>query len=155
MFETRILTNSVASTCARHEIPIVAYSPLGRGILTGGVLHPDDIPANSPLKRLDKYHGDSLEQNLKLTHALQKFSQEYIPHTMAQLALSWIRHLSSKKGLPVIVPISGSSREENVRANSIDVDLMDADMEKIDRMLREAQTVGDRGYEGQKKYLDG
>lgn len=155
MFETSILTNSVAATCASLNIPLIAYSPLGRGILTGKIMTADDIPADSPLRRLYKYQGTNLDQNLRLIHVLRKLSMDYHPYSMAQLALSWVRQLSGRKGLPVIIPISGSSKAENVRANAAGVDLTEADLSKIDNILEENKTVGDRAYEEQKKYLEG
>ena len=155
LFETRVLTNGVAATCAKLNIPLIPYSPLGRGILTGKWTTVDDIPQDSMLARLDKYQGDALEQNLKLVHALQKLSQEHEPHTMGQLAMSWIQTLSNENGLPVMVPIFGSTKSENVRSNMIHVDLTQADMNTIKKILDENQIVGDRAYPGQKQYLEG
>ena len=155
MFETSILRNSVAATCASLNIPLIAYSPLGRGILTGKITAPSDIPANSPLRRNDKYKGENLDQNLRLIHVLQKLSMDYQPHTMAQLALSWIRQHSGRDGLPVIIPISGSTKEENVRANAVAVELTEADLKKIDTILEENKVVGDRAYAEQRRYLEG
>jgi pyridoxine 4-dehydrogenase len=155
MFETSILRNSVAATCASLSIPLIAYSPLGRGVLTGKITAPSDIPANSPLRRIVKYQGENLDQNLRLIHALQKLSVDYQPHTLAQLALSWIRQHSGRDGLPVIIPISGSSKEENVRANAITVELTVANLQKIDTILEENKIVGDRAYADQRRYLEG
>ena len=155
MFETSIFANSVATTCASLNIPVIAYSPLGRGILSGKITSADDIPAGSLLGRLDKYSGENLDHNLRLVQALQKFSMEYPPHTMAQLAMSWIRQMSGKNGSPVIIPISGSTKEENVRANAIHVDLTVDDLKKIDKILEENKTVGARAYPGQRQYIEG
>ena len=155
LFETSIFGNSVASTCASLNIPVIAYSPLGRGILTGKITSTGDIPADSPLGRLDKYKGENLDHNLRLVQAMQKLSMEYRPHTMAQLAMSWIRQISGKNDLPVIIPISGSTKEENVRANAVHVELTADDLRKIDEILEENKTVGARAYPGQRQYIEG
>ena len=155
LFETSILSNSVASTCAKLKIPIVAYSPLGRGLLTGKITTAADLPADSPLRRLDKYQGENLDHNLRLVKALHDLSMQHHPYTMSQFALSWIRQLSSRNGLPVIVPICGSSKEENVRSNAENVELTESDFERIDTILKENKTVGERAYPQQRKYLEG
>ena len=72
LFETRILSNGVADTCAKLNIPIIAYSPLGRGLLTGKITSAADLPADSPLRRLDKYKGENLDHNLRLVKALKR-----------------------------------------------------------------------------------
>lgn len=155
LFEPRVLTNGVAATCAELNIPLIPYSPLGRGILTGKWIAVNDIPKDSMLARLDKYQGENLEQNLNLVHALKKLSEEHEPYTMSQLAMSWIRQLSSSNGLPVMIPIFGSSNMENVRSNIVHVELARADMDAIQKILDENKTIGDRAYAGQKQYLEG
>jgi pyridoxine 4-dehydrogenase len=155
MFETRVLTNGVATACAELNIPLIPYSPLGRGILTGKWTAMGDIPKDSPLNRLDKYQGDNLAQNLKLVHELQSLSRKYAPHTMAQLAMSWLRQLSAADGMPVMIPIAGSSKAENVRSNGVHVNLKQEDMAAIKKILEANQTIGDRAYTGQKQYLEG
>ena len=114
-----------------------------------------DIPRDSPLNRLDIYKEKNLEHNLKLVHELQKLSQEHAPHTMAQLAMSWLRQLSGTSSLPVMIPIAGSSKAENVRSNSIHVNLTQADMDAIDKILEANKTIGDRAYPGQTQYFEG
>ena len=153
LFEPSILTNSVASTCADLKIPVVAYSPLGRGLLTGNITSAADVPA--PLRRLDKYSGENLSHNLRLVAALRDLSAKHHPYTMAQFALSWLRQISSKNGLPVIIPICGSSKEENVRANAVHVELTEKDLQGIDTVLKENKTAGERAYPEQRKYLEG
>lgn len=155
LFETGILRNGVTSTCAELGIPIIAYSPLGKGLLTGRITTTEDIPSNSMLRRLDRLQGDNFDHNLRLIRALHQLAAEYQPHTLPQLAMSWIRHLSCRNGLPVMIPIAGSSKEANVRTNAVDVALTDADLEKLDKILAENKVLGDRSYAGQKKYMEG
>ena len=155
LFETSILRNGVAATCASLQIPIVAYSPLGKGLLTGNILAAEDIPAASNLRRLDKLSGDNLETNLKLVRALHELSENYAPATLSQLAISWIRQLSSSHGNPVLIPIAGSSRAENVLANAVHVELTNEDLQRIDSVLKENEVAGQRSYGEQMKYMEG
>ena len=74
---------------------------------------------------------------------------------MATFALSWIRQLSCRNGLPTLIPISGSSRAENVRVNAQNIVLSEDDFAKIQKALDENKTKGARGYGIQKKYLEG
>ena len=134
---------------------MVAYSPLGRGILTGQITSAADLPANSPLRRLDKYKGENLDQNLQLVKALQELSERYHDYSMSAFALSWIRQLSNRDGWGVFIPICGSSRAENVRTNGQNVQLTDEDFKSIQKVLYENQTVGERAYPEQRKYLEG
>jgi len=155
LFETSILTNGVANTCAKLKIPIIAYSPLGRGLLTGKIASAADLPANSPLRRLDKYQGENLDHNLRLVTALQELSGKHKGCPMPAFALSWIRQLSGKDGWGVFIPICGSSREDNVRANVQNVELTDDDFQSIKEVLEKNRTVGERAYPEQRKYLEG
>ena len=153
LFETVILENGVASTCAELGIPIVAYSPLGRGFLTGNIQTADDVPER--LRKLDKCQGENLEHNLGLVRAVKSLAEEHPGYAMATFALSWIRQLSGKNGLPIMIPISGSSKAENVRNNAKSVVLSEKDFAKIQHALRENGTKGARGYGIQMKYLEG
>jgi pyridoxine 4-dehydrogenase len=156
LFESGILTNGVASTCAELGIPVIAYSPLGRGILTGDILKASDLPSDSVLRRMDRFQGSNLEENLHLIQELHRLSLEFKPYTLPNIALSWLRSQSQrKKGLPAILPIAGSSKQENVRANSCHVDLSEDDLVHIDRILEENRIVGPRSYAAQRKYIEG
>ena len=155
LFENGILRNGVASTCAELAIPVICYSPLGRGLLTGKITTQEDIPSDSMLRRLDRLHGDNLDQNLRLIQALHQLAAEYKPHTLSQLAVSWIRHLSCRNGLPVLIPIAGSTKEKNVRMNAVEVPLTEADLKKLDKVLEANKVVGDRAYAQAKKYMEG
>ncbi len=155
MFETGILTNGVASTCAELDIPIVAYSPLGRGVLTGSIRSTDDIAPGSALRMMDRFQGKNLDQNFQLVRELNNLALNFPGSTTANLALSWIRLQSQREGLPSIIPISGSSKEANVRANAVHISLSEDELKNIDRILTENEIVGPRGYEAQRKFIEG
>ncbi|KAL4992910.1 hypothetical protein BDV10DRAFT_190465 [Aspergillus recurvatus] len=105
LFETGILTNGVAPICAGLHIPIIAYSPLGCGILTGDILKASGQPLGSALRRTDRFQGNNLDENLRLVQELHRLSLQFIPYTMPNIALSWLRTQSQrKKELPEILP---------------------------------------------------
>ena len=153
LFETDILENGVASTCAELGIPIVAYSPLGRGLLTGNITNAESVPVR--LRALDKYQGENLEHNLRLVDAIKNLSVRHPDYTMATFALSWIRQMSGRDGLGTFIPISGSSKADNVWANGRNIVLSDQDFASIQKIRNENPTKGERGYGAQKKYLRG
>ena len=153
LFETSILKNGVAEICAKLHIPIVAYSPLGRGILTGKITTAEDLPA--PMRRLNKYQGEYLNHNLRFVKELQKLVDKQKGTSLSILALSWVRQLSGRDGWGVFVPISGSTKAENVRSNAQNMELTDEDFNTISELLKNIGTVGERGYGEQKKYLEG
>ena len=155
LFETSILHNGVASTCAELGIPVIAYSPLGCGILTGQMARASDLPANSPLRRLYRFQGENLEHNFRLVQEFRAFSNEHPPYTMANIAMSWVRSQSQRDGLPIIIPIGGSSKEKNVRENAIQLPLTESDLGRMDKILQQNEVMGDRGYPGNAKYLEG
>jgi len=112
-------------------IGFVAYSPLGRGFLTGRFkriedLEPDDWRRNSP-----RFQGENFERNLQLVSEIESIAREK-NCTPSQLALAWVL----KQGADVI-PIPGTKRtrylEEN--AGAIQVDLSRDDLSRIDRVL--------------------
>ena len=153
LFESGILTNGVASTCAELGIPIVAYSPLGRGTLTGKIATAADLPAGQ--LRLDRFQGENLEHNLQFIKHLQELSKQHGDQPMSVFALSWIRQLSRRDGWGDFIPICGSTKPENVRANSENVVLTDEDFGKIAKVLQGNTVKGSRSYPGQQKYLEG
>lgn len=138
-----VLTNGVAETCAEFGIPIVAYSPLGRGFLTGQIKKYEDIPDGSILKHLPRFQKDVFPKNLELVAELEKLAGKK-GCTPAQLALAWVRQLSDKPGMPVFIPIPGATTEERVNENMKSVRLTESDMEDIDKILGQVKVVGGR-----------
>lgn len=143
LWATEILQNGVATTCAELGIPIVAYSPLGRGFLTGGIRSIDDIPDGDVRRLLDRFQPESFEKNLKLVEAINKVATKK-GVTPAQLALAWVKHQSQKNGMPVIIPIPGAVKDERVRENMAHIDVTDEEMAEINTILASIEIVGTR-----------
>lgn len=96
-----------------------------------------------------------MEYNLRLVDSVKNLSVKHPGHTMATFALSWIRQLSGRDGLGTFIPISGSSKADNVRTNAESIVLSDHDFASIQKVLSDYPTKGERGYGDQKKYLQG
>lgn len=134
-----------------HELGIgfVAYSPLGRGFLTGQIrefedLAPDDFRRYSP-----RFQGDNFKKNLELVDRITELAKVK-GITAGQLALAWV--LSGDDG---IVPIPGTKRrqylEENVAA--ADVTLSQDDLARIDEVAPQGAAAGARYPEAMMKFV--
>ena len=144
LFATDILHNDIASTAANLKIPIIAYSPLGRGILTGSFSSLSQVPQGDFLHFLPKYQDNALQQNIKRVKALESLAAKN-KLTITHLALGWVRSVSTvKPGLPTIIPIPGGTTpdkiEQNLKAPLLSKEIID----EIDRILEENQVVGTR-----------
>jgi aryl-alcohol dehydrogenase-like predicted oxidoreductase len=123
-------------------IAFVAYSPLGRGFLTGRIKSTGDLAPDDWRHKNPRFQGENFQKNLDLAARVQALAREK-QCTAAQLALAWL--LSRGKD---IVPIPGSTRAERVAENlgALDVQLSAADVASLDAL---APTVaGERYAEG-------
>ncbi|KAI9878761.1 MAG: Pyridoxine 4-dehydrogenase [Pleopsidium flavum] len=151
LWSTDILSNGVAATCAELNIPVVAYSPLGRGFLTGEIKSIDDLPEGDFRRSLPRFQPNVFPKNLELVTELEKLAKRK-GCKPAQLGLAWVKSMSGKPGMPTIIPIPGAITEDRVVENSKDVDLTKADLEEIDVILSKTVVIGDR-YGGAGKAL--
>lgn len=143
LWATDILENDIATTCGELGIPIVAYSPLGRGFLTGEVKSLDDIPQDDMRRRFPRFQPDVFGKNLEMVEELEKLAKKK-GCSPAQLALAWVKQLSGKPGLPEIIPIPGATTAKRVAENLQTVTLEQPDLEEIDRILKSTVVLGDR-----------
>ncbi|KUI60235.1 Pyridoxal reductase [Cytospora mali] len=110
LFSTDVLHNGVAAACAQYEIPLIAYSPIGRGILTGAFKSFTDVPKNMVYVQMGFPHfqKENFEKNLALVNEVEKLAKKK-GCTPAQLAINWTVALSRRPGMPTIIPIPGST----------------------------------------------
>ncbi|KAF3385524.1 Pyridoxal reductase [Penicillium rolfsii] len=144
LWSTDILENGVAKTCAELNIPVVAYSPLGRGVLTGAVTSRDDIPEGDIRRHMTRFQEENFQHNLKLINEVTSLAsrKNVAP---SQIALAWIRTLSNKPGMPTIIPIPGGTTVDKLVQNMSGVDkLTDEEMAEIDAILKQYEVVGAR-----------
>ena len=143
LWATDILRNGVAATCAELGIPVVAYSPLMRGALTGQIKSNANIPEGDFRKHLPKFKDDVLAGNMKVTHEVEKLAEKK-GVTIAQIAIGWVRALSGRNGVPIIIHIPGATTEERVLENGKEADLTEEELEEIGKILKENEVIGER-----------
>ncbi|CAK4031663.1 Hypothetical predicted protein [Lecanosticta acicola] len=148
MWETTILDNDVAKVCAQHNIPIVAYSPLGRGFLTGQITKPSDIPADDMRSHLPRFQPENFDKNLEMVRQVEALAKKKNA-TPGQVALAWVRAQSNKPGMPLLIPIPGASSAERVRENCTEIELSENDIKEIDSIVASVDIAGERYPEAQ------
>ena len=137
--------NGVLATCAELGIGFVAYSPIGRGFLSGEIRSIDDLASDDFRRRNPRFQGAAFEQNLRLVDRVREIADEK-GVTASQLALAWVMAQSDQPGNPPVVPIPGTKRvaylEENAAA--VDVALSEEDLRRLDEAAPVGATQGDR-----------
>lgn len=132
--------DEILAVCRELGIGFVAYSPLGRGFLTGQIKRFDDLPEDDYRRQSPRFRGDNFERNLDLVRRIEEMAAER-RCSPAQLALAWV--LAQGKD---IVPIPGTKRrkylEENVAA--LGVRLTREDVKRIDEVAPKGAAAGAR-----------
>ncbi len=133
----------VLPTVRELGIGYVAYSPLGRGFLTGQFKSPDDFPEGDFRKNHPRFQGENFYKNLELVHEVEKMAEEK-NCTAAQLALAWVLAQGQD-----IVPIPGTKHVRYLDQNidSLKVDLSDEDLQRLDAILPPGAAAGARYHE--------
>jgi aryl-alcohol dehydrogenase-like predicted oxidoreductase len=133
----------VIPTVRELGIGYVAYSPLGRGFLTGQIKSPDDFPEDDFRKHHPRFQGGNFEKNIQLVREVEAMAKEK-GCTTAQLALAWVL----AKGED-IVPIPGTKHvrylDENIGA--LEVKLTNEDLGRLDEILPPGAAAGPRYHE--------
>jgi aryl-alcohol dehydrogenase-like predicted oxidoreductase len=132
----------ILPTCRELGIGFVAYSPLGRGFLSGRFNSPDELAEDDFRRTQPRFQGDNLEANMRIVSKLREIAEEK-DITPAQLALAWVLAQGDD-----IVPIPGTKRRKYLEENAAaaDVELTEDDLARIDAELPEVS--GER-YEEQ------
>ncbi len=124
---TRDVDAEILPTLDELGIALVAYSPLGRGFLSGRFSSPDELEESDYRRHGPRFTGENLKQNLALAERVRELAAER-DVTPGQLAIAWVLHRGEH-----IVPIPGTKRvaylEENLAA--AEIELSDADVEAI------------------------
>jgi aryl-alcohol dehydrogenase-like predicted oxidoreductase len=137
---SRDLESDIVPVARQLGIGLVAYSPLGRGFLTGQIKSPDDFDDDDFRQYQPRFQGENFAKNLELVEAVRAMAEEK-GITAGQLALAWVHAQGDD-----VVPIPGTKRraylEENVAA--VDISLSDDDMKRLDEILPPGAAAGDR-----------
>ena len=128
------------AACRELGIGFVAYSPLGRGFLTGQIKRFEDFDAEDYRRNSPRFQGENFQKNLELVGRIEEIAVEKKCRP-SQLALAWVLAQGED-----IVPIPGTKRrkylEENVGA--LQITLTPADLKRIDEVAPRGSTAGAR-----------
>ncbi len=129
LFERTVEERGVLNTLQELGIGFIAYSPLGRGFLSGQIRSIDDMPENDFRRNIPRFQGDQFSRNLDLVKAIEALAGEK-GVTSSQLALAWIL----SKGH---IPIPGTKRRKYVEQNlaATEIRLSSADLEKLEQIV--------------------
>lgn len=129
LFERTVEERGVLATLNELGIGFVAYSPLGRGFLSGQIKSLNDLPENDFRRSIPRFQGEQFEKNIELVKAIEAMAEEK-QVTSSQLALAWIM----SKG---ILPIPGTKRrkfvEQNIAATALN--LSDAELAHLESIV--------------------
>ncbi len=147
---TRDPEPEVLPTCRKLGVGFVAYSPLGRGFLTGAFKSPDDFETGDYRRNSPRFQGENFKRNLALVDKVQKTAAQ-AGLTPSQLALAWVLAQGDD-----ILPIPGTKRrkylDENARA--VDVNLAPTLLDELNNAFPHDVAAGDRYPEAMKALVN-
>jgi aryl-alcohol dehydrogenase-like predicted oxidoreductase len=132
--------DGVLATCRELGIGFVAYSPLGRGFLTGQIKRFEDLAPDDYRRFSPRFQGENFERNLALVGRVEALAREK-GCSPAQLALAWVLAQGDD-----VVPIPGTKRRVRLEENAVaaDVLLTDHDLARIDEVAPRGAAAGER-----------
>lgn len=135
---------NILATCKELGIAVVAYSPLGRGFLTGQLKSIDDLDEDDFRRNVPRYWPENFHHNVALVHDLEKFAKQK-GCTTGQLVLAWLL-----RQWDMIIPIPGTTKWGNFVENmgALQVQLSDDESKQIRDVIEKAAVVGDRYPDG-------
>ncbi len=147
---TRDVETEILPLCRELGIGFIAYSPLGRGFLSGRFKSNSSLPQDDYRHHHPRFQEKNLQQNLKIVERLEQIAVGK-KCTPAQLALAWV--LARGKD---IVPIPGTKRRQYLEQNiaAINIELNHQDMDKIEQAAPRGITAGPRYPEGGMKTIN-
>lgn len=141
LFARDVLHNDEKATMDELGIGFVAFSPLGRGVLSDGVRRLDDLAPDDARRGLPRFQPEAFEANRALVRRVEAIAREK-GATTAQVALAWVMSLGA-------VPIPGTRRRARLdeNAKSDDLQLSEADRASLIDALPDAAISGTRDYQ--------
>ncbi|KAH8928585.1 Aldo/keto reductase [Atractiella rhizophila] len=132
--------NGILDTCRELGIAIVAYSPLGRGFLTGAIKSPSDFDADDFRASIPRFQGEAFKENLKLVDALKEIATKK-GCTPGQLTLAWV--LAQGDDF-FAIPGTTSTKNLEENAGALNVVLTAEDIKAIDDITEKIKSIGER-----------
>lgn len=148
---TRDVEREILPVCNELGIGFVAYSPLGRGFLTGKIKTEEQLQEGDYRRMSPRFKKENLEYNVKLVRDLEEFAAKK-GCSLPQLALAWLLAQGND-----IVPIAGTKRRKYLEENlgALDVDLSAEDLERLDKIAPLGVAKGERYPESSMAFLNG
>ncbi|ACK70336.1 aldo/keto reductase [Gloeothece citriformis PCC 7424] len=137
---TREPETDVLPVCRELGIGLVAYSPLGRGFLTGAFQKPEDFPVDDFRRYSPRFQGENFYRNLQLVEKIKEIATEK-NCTPAQLALAWLLAQGED-----IIPIPGTKNCQRLEENlgAIDIEMSQEDLQRIEEVAPLGVAAGTR-----------
>src|SRR5436305_8040711 len=137
---TRDPEEEILPTVRELGLGFVAYSPLGRGFLSGQITTPDDLPEDDFRRSNPRFQGENFQRNLDLVERVKEIASEK-DVTPGHLAIAWLLHQGED-----IVPIPGTKRRKYLEENmaAAEVSLSQEDLSRIDEAAPVGAAAGDR-----------
>ncbi len=140
LFTRDVETNDVLATCRELDIGFVAYSPLGRGFLSGAITKFEDLAEDDYRRFSPRFQGENFDKNLSLVKKVNELATEK-GVTPSQLALAWVMAQGND-----IVPIPGTKRRKYLEENAAaaDIELTAGELESINAVFPVGVASGER-----------
>jgi aryl-alcohol dehydrogenase-like predicted oxidoreductase len=140
----------VLPACRKLGIGFVAYSPLGRGFLTGAFKTPDDFDADDTRRLQPRFQGENFERNLELVEKVKELAAQS-GITASQLALAWVLAQGED-----IVPIPGTKRRKYIEENAaaVEVSLAPDLVKQLQSIFPPDAAAGERYAPNMKALID-
>jgi len=148
---TRDPEDELLATTRELGIAFVAYSPLGRGFLTGEIKNPNDLAPDDFRRNSPRFQGDNFQKNLDLVKRVEEIAAQK-NCTPGQLALAWLLAQGED-----IIPIPGTKRRKYLEENAaaVKVKLSQDDLRRIDEAAPHGAAVGQRYPEQAMRAVNG
>lgn len=142
--------DDVLATCKELGIGFLAYSPLGRGFLSGQIKRYEDLAEDDFRRTNPRFQGEAFAKNLALVSEVERLAKAK-GHTASQLALAWVLAQA-----PFVVPIPGTKRRKYLEENAgaIEVKLTANDLAAIEAAFPKGAAAGTRYTEAMMKFVN-
>ncbi len=143
--------DELLSVCQELQVAFIAYSPLGRGFLTGQIKRFEDLEADDYRRHAPRFQGENFDQNLILVERIAEMARDK-GCTPAQLALAWVLAQGE-----FIIPIPGTKRRKYLEENAgaLPLTLTTTDLQAIEEAFPKEAVAGTRYPETMMKLVNG
>jgi len=137
---SRDIEDEVLPACRELGIGLVAYSPLGRGFLSGAIRSVDDLSEDDWRRNMPRFQGENFAKNLELVERVEQIAEKK-GCMSAQLALAWVLAQG-----PHVVPIPGTRSRDRLEQNAgaVEIELTDDELAEIDEVIPRDMVAGTR-----------